>query len=106
MSFEFNRPIHIQSVGVNVLGLIELLLQLFSDGDRLTVLHHVLGKLVKEFLFGQGLRSINIFEVLELLFLCFLVDLLHVVGFLALVYWFQRHTFRVFRFQVVREISV
>jgi len=99
----FDRFIRVEFVHVDHAScLLELLFELFSDGNQLAVLDHLLGELVEELLLGHGIQTVQVVQLLEARVLAKLI----VVRLVAQIDRFERHTVGVLRFQIVREITI
>ena len=99
----FDRFIRVEFIDVDHAScFLELLLELFANGDQLTVLDNLLGELVEELLLGHGIEPVQIVDLLEARVLPKLV----VVGLVAQVNRFEWHSVGVLRLQIVREVAV
>ena len=59
------RFVAVQLANINLLGFLESLLKLFTDGNQLSVLDFVLWELIEELLLGHGARAIDVEYCLE-----------------------------------------
>ena len=102
VSLHLDWLVGVEFVDIDLARLFELLLQLFSDGDDLAVLQHLLWELIQELFLRHWVQTVQVRQLPEFRILSQLV----VISLINHVHRLERHSIRILFLQIIREVAI